>query len=185
MQSGEEVDSVIASQSRAIWLVARNRAVEQAEKLIERGLHKQIINRLLEPFSHITVLCSGTEWDNFLMLRNHTAAEPHMQVLARHIARELEEGPIQDLTPGEWHMPFSTFRLWTQGPQLPSYETLGYEKMQHSLACCASTSYKTVDDFEMTIEKAREICSKLWGPPLHASPFEHIAQGVKPKSKPM
>ena len=46
-----------------------------------------------------------------------------------------------------------------------------------SVACCASTSYKTVDGFDMTLERARPLVDKLASSrPAHASPFEHVAQ---------
>jgi hypothetical protein len=45
------------------------------------------------------------------------------------------------------------------------------------LARCASTSYKTVDGFDMTLERAIDLHDKLLASsPLHASPAEHQAQ---------
>ena len=162
------------------WLVARDKAVETAMAFNEAGYHKQIVNRLLEPFAHITVLVSSTEWDNFLELRDHPDAEPHIQVLAREIRRELERTDnIQTLQPGEWHLPFVTdlddttiIRL-----QLGEYMLTIRDRIKLSTAHCASTSYKTVDGFDMTLEKAIEIHDKLVGStPIHASPAEHVAQ---------
>lgn len=52
------------------WLVARNKALEQAEYMIKYAdPTKQIINRLLEPFMYHTVLISATEYSNFFALR--------------------------------------------------------------------------------------------------------------------
>ena len=51
------------------WLQARNKAVDQALHLAERGLTKQIVNRLLEPFMYHTAIISATEWENFFALR--------------------------------------------------------------------------------------------------------------------
>src|SRR5271155_3746289 len=34
------------------WLIARDRAVEIATALAKAGYHKQLVNRLLEPFTH-------------------------------------------------------------------------------------------------------------------------------------
>lgn len=46
-----------------------------------------------------------------------------------------------------------------------------------SVARCASTSYKTVDGFDMTLERAQAIFDKLVNSkPIHASPLEHVAQ---------
>lgn len=186
MQAGEEIDTpidhidyefkddqLIATRRlispQAAWLVARDRAVLMARKFAEAGYHKQIVNRLLEPFSHITVLVSATEWSNFLALRDHPDAEPHIAILAREIRRELErEDNIQVLEPGEWHMPFVAHEPGARGG--------AQALIKKSVACCASTSYKTVDGFEMTLEKAIELHDKLVGAtPLHASPAEHVA----------
>jgi hypothetical protein len=45
------------------------------------------------------------------------------------------------------------------------------------VARCASTSYKTVDGFDMTLDRAVALHDKLVAAtPLHASPCEHVAQ---------
>lgn len=149
------------------WLYARDKAVATARAFAKAGYHKQIVNRLLEPFAHITVLVSGTEWDNFLELRDHPAAEPHIQILAREIRRCLErEDDIQDLEPGEWHLPFAADEEMTVD-----------DRIKMSVARCASTSYKTVDGFDMTLDRAVGLHDRLVGStPVHASPAEHVAQ---------
>jgi hypothetical protein len=46
-----------------------------------------------------------------------------------------------------------------------------------SVARCASTSFKTVDNLDMTLERAVALYDKLLNSrPMHASPFEHQAQ---------
>jgi hypothetical protein len=161
------------------WLWARDNAVHMAEAFAEAGYHKQIVNRLLEPFAHITVLVSSTEWTNFLALRDHHDAEPHIAMLAREIRKELDrEDNVQVLNPYRWHLPFvkgpQAFDRGIRGRAL--YEAIDLERKM-AVACCASTSYKTVDGFDMTMEKAIEIHDKLLGSsPIHASPAEHVAQ---------
>jgi len=55
---------------RRLWLEARDRAVEVVKKLSsEENVTKQLCNRLLEPFSYIEVLVTGTEFANFFELR--------------------------------------------------------------------------------------------------------------------
>lgn len=167
------------------WLKARDNAIEVARAFDAAGYHKQVVNRLLEPFMHITVLVSATEWDNFLELRDHKDAEPHMQMLAREIRKCLEdESTIQTLLPGEWHLPFvdeEDFYATEAGPFI-DFEQARDNAIKLSVARCASTSYKTVDGFDMTLEKAVEVYDRLSGKPFHASPFEHVAQAdeVKP-----
>lgn len=165
----------------AAWLRARDAAAGAAKAFAEAGYHKQIVNRLLEPFAHITVLVSATEWDNFLELRDHPDAEPHIQMLAREIRKCLEdESTIQTLEPGEWHMPFVTLDDVPTVADAIADETgpnLIEALCKLSVARCASTSYKTVDGFDMTIERAQAIFDKLVNSkPIHASPAEHVAQ---------
>jgi len=161
------------------WLYDRDKAVKMARAFSDAGYHKQIVNRLLEPFAHITVVVSSTEWSNFLALRDHPDAEPHIAMLAREVRKELDrEDNIQYLKPGEWHLPFvdlgnSEARLGGDGPSHGEVSA----SIKMAVACCASTSYKTVDGFDMTLEKAIWLHDKLVGSsPLHASPAEHIAQ---------
>lgn len=152
---------------RNAWLTARDCAVHIASAYADAGYHKQIVNRLLEPFAHVTVLVSATEWDNFLELRDHEDAEPHIAMLAREVRACLErEDDIQTLQPGEWHLPFTE-----------DYDNEFGEIIKLSTARCASTSYKTVDGFDMTLERAIALHDKLVSSrPIHASPAEHVAQ---------
>lgn len=53
----------------AEWLEARNEAVTKATGLHKKGVTKQMVNRLLEPFMWHTVLISASDWDNFFELR--------------------------------------------------------------------------------------------------------------------
>ena len=139
---------------------------------------------------HIRVLVSSTEWSNFLALRDHPDAEPHIAMLAQEIRKELDKPVMQVLRPGDWHTPFIDQSsddkihnlLMMDIEEMPDWAkkaTLNFIdlKIKNSVSCCASTSYKTVDGFDMTLEKAIELHDKLVGSsPLHASPAEHVAQ---------
>lgn len=54
------------------WLIARDKAIEQAKYLSEAKVTKQLCNRLLEPFMWTTMLITGSKegWENFFELRN-------------------------------------------------------------------------------------------------------------------
>lgn len=169
---------VFKSNRMLAWKIARDNAIEVARAFNEAGYHKQVINRLLEPFMHITVLVSSTEWDNFLELRDHKDAEPHIQMLAREIRKCLEdESTVHPLYPGEWHLPFIHGGDWED---IQKVHTNSNDKLiaaqKLSVARCASTSYKTTDGFDMTFNRAEAIYDKLHSKPFHASPFEHVAQ---------
>lgn len=163
----ENAPSMCRLRREDAWLYARDQAVEMARQFAEAGYHKQIINRLLEPYAHVTVVVSSTTWDNFLSQRDHADAEPHMQMLAKEIRTALNGATPQVLAPGEWHLPFVKSLNGTA-------MNLEYAKIL-SVARCASTSFKTTDGFDMTLERAEEIYRKLTSGILHASPFEHQA----------
>lgn len=169
MQAYTELGGRELEEVRRAWFIARNHAVVEAKIMAGWGAAKQIVNRILEPFVHITVLASATEWNNFLALRNHHAAEPHIQLLAMHIQRELSKEPMQHLKEGDWHLPFIT----NEDENRYSFE----ECRILSTARCASTSYKTVDGFDMDMDSANRIYKSLLAEqPIHASPAEHLAQ---------
>jgi thymidylate synthase ThyX len=63
--------------SKRLWLQARNKAIEQATLLNQLGLHKQIVNRILEPWFHIRVIFSGTDYENFLLCEHMKTPSPN------------------------------------------------------------------------------------------------------------
>lgn len=73
MQAGEPLDPVAAGDALRCWLDARDAAVFQARLLAGLGVHKQLANRILEPFSWVTGVLTATQWDNFFALRCHPA----------------------------------------------------------------------------------------------------------------
>ena len=54
-----------------LWLESAELALQQAEKMKAKGISKQIINRILEPYQYYTVLITGSKegWENFFSLR--------------------------------------------------------------------------------------------------------------------
>jgi thymidylate synthase ThyX len=164
MQGGEPLHEEDQAAAERHWDEARTNAIRAATYLSSLGVHKQTVNRLLEPYTHITVLVTSTEWDNFFKLRDHPDAEPHLRLLAAACKKARREAKFQSLVAGQWHTPFVGHIL----PEAP--------ELRRAVACCASTSYRTVEGDEMTQERADSICAKLTkSVPFHASPFEHIA----------
>lgn len=158
------------------WLLARDKAVASARQLARMGLHKQIVNRIVEPWMWTKVVVTSTNWSNFLALRDHKDAEPHIQILAQEVRKALEGAEVQVLLPGQWHMPFVTHAEWKHEPGQENAAKALDKAKKLSVARCASTSYRTTDGFEMTLDRAEAIYEKLLSSPMHASPFEHIAQ---------
>jgi hypothetical protein len=188
MQAGAECNEMIkfgdvAVTNEKAWLMAMNSAITYARAFNDAGYHKQIVNRLVEPFSHITVIVSATEWDNFFALRDHGDAEPHICLLAQRTKEAMEACEVQVLQPGEWHLPFANtvedgvgIVEWL-GSNFKPIELAPTYKLKLSAARCASTSYKTVEGFDMSPDRAAQLYGKLaTSNPIHASPFEHVAQ---------
>lgn len=147
-----------------VWLDARNYAIAVARAYHKAGYHKQIINRILEPFMHIKVVVSATEWDNFFHLRDHPDAEPHIAHLAREIKGAMKESDPVHLNPGDWHLPY-----------VDEYGDID-ESIKVSVARCARVSYLTHDGRRTTWDEDLALYNRLVGDPMHASPMEHQGQ---------
>lgn len=75
---GKYADEAVSTQADTVWLEALQNTIQSVEKLMELGIHKQDANRLLEPFSHISVVLSSTRWDHFMNVRPKPDAHPIM-----------------------------------------------------------------------------------------------------------
>lgn len=195
MQARDELGPLEKARAYDIWMKSMENAIAYAQQMCNLGIddetnkvigaHKQIVNRMLEPYSHITVVVSATEWTNFRGLRQHGDAEPHIHMLADAIGACLDvTDDIQDLQPGEWHLPMATspveiedMKSWLAGTGIDSADVLLDCRKKLSVARCASTSFKTVEGFDMTADRAFALHDKLVAStPLHASPCEHQGQ---------
>lgn len=150
------------------WDQARDAAIIYASSFDRAGYHKQIVNRLLEPFTHIKVVCTATEFDNFFYLRRHKDAQPEIQELAEQMWQAYERSTPYELRPGEWHMPYYRDGFWAD-----VHDDSLDDALAISSSCCAQVSYRVLDD---SLEKAKDIFQRLVeSKPVHASPFEHQA----------
>ena len=159
------------------WLVARDDAVRNAFTMHNMGYHKQLVNRIIEPFSHINVLVTGHEetYEQFFELRDHEDAQPEIRELARQMKFALCDSNPDFLEQGEWHIPYidDDDPAWIERDETGK-DFIDIRKV--SAARCASVSYKTVDGNVMGVTRALRVFNKLAGStPKHLSPFEHIA----------
>ena len=106
MQGGEALQGDEHDRARAAWLRGRDRAVETAHELMAEEVHKQYANRVVEPYSHIAVVITATEWSNFFALRYHSMAQPEIAMLAIAMWNAYQAREIQRLEDGEWHTPY-------------------------------------------------------------------------------
>ena len=150
------------------WDYVMSSSSRVAQAFVKAGYHKQIVNRLLEPFAHIKVVCTATEYDNFFWLRRHPDAQPEIQELANCMWDAMEASDPVLLNEGSWHTPYYEDGFWT--PDSP--DSLA-DAIAISSSCCAQVSYRKADT---SIEKANRIYARLVeSEPVHASPFEHQA----------
>ncbi len=182
MQGGEALDGKAHELAVRTWLHARDRAVNFANDLADLEVHKQYANRLLEPFAHITVVCTATDFDNFFALRTHKDAQPEINELAQQMYKAYKKSKPQLLNPGEWHLPFITEDDYTDtitalmGVMVPNQQEMQQLLLKRSVAKCARVSYLTHEGKASTLEQDLDLYDRLLASqPLHASPAEHQA----------
>lgn len=174
MQAKEELSPTEIEMMKSLWLTARDDAVSNARYMLKCGAHKQIINRIIEPFCHINVVVTATEWLNFFELRVHEMADPTMFALAK----AMNDAWASASTPtciddGEWHLPYITEEDREQCP-----DPLVLRRI--SAARCARTSTLLHDGKPTTHAKDLALFETLASSvPMHSSPMEHQATPVQ------
>lgn len=164
MAAGQEV--VNTAQCVKNHYKAMRKAIKFADKQHKLGLHKEIVNRYLEPYMWHTAIITATDWDNFFNLRLHKGADREFVYTAAHMYRALQlHAPVQ-LGEGDWHMPYVLPREFA----MHSTSTLKLV----SAARCARVSYLTHDKQEPSVQDDVRLANKLQENG-HMSPFEHVA----------
>lgn len=184
MQAGPELTGHALERVQTEWLLAMEHAIEAAQSMLDAGLHKQVANRVLEPWAHMTTLVTGTEFENLYALRRHKDAQPEFKVLADLMWEAEQESVPSFLDYGQWHLPFILDSDWeairariTMNGVLrlvPTYDQMAEIALKVSVARCARTSYDNMDGKRSTIDEDIALYDRLvnsW--PVHASPAEH------------
>lgn len=159
------------------WKNAAKSAAEHAEVLKDLGLHKQVVNRVLEPYQTMKTILTATSYDNYYWLRCHSDADPTIKVLADEMYKAFEESKPELLMAGEWHLPYVDC-VMCEVAMGWSYSSNGVkltleEAKKVSASCCAQVSYRLLDT---SLDKALKIYDMLVTmSPVHSSPFEHLA----------
>jgi hypothetical protein len=173
MQARAELTGWRLRVARALWFGARWFAVLVAWLLWRVGLHKQIANRLLEPWMWITVIVSATEWSNFFALRDHPDAQPEIALLAWRMRCAYTESQPVRLRAGEWHLPF------VDEMEAHRIRSLSLDPRTVSVGRVARVSFLTHDgrrDFHEDVKLHDRLRGAL---PPHMSPFEHVAMALR------
>lgn len=176
MQGGDSLSPEAIAEAEKTWLEARDAMIVFAERLVALNVHKQIANRLLEPWHHISVIATSTNWANFLSLRYHKQAQPEIRELAKHMLRAFEASKPQQLHHGQWHLPY----VREGERQDYASDTL----IKYSVARCARVSFNNHDGSNPDAAKDVDLHDRLMVQvPLHASPAEHQAMAASPDLK--
>jgi thymidylate synthase ThyX len=167
-QAGMSADDVVteeeAAEAERVWLQARDAAVEHARRLLDLKIHKQELNRVLEPFLWHTVIVTATEWENFFHLRCAANAQPEIRKAAMGMRDAIEASVPRKVEAGGWHLP-----LVQDDERALDIEV----QKKISAARCARVSYLTHEG-KREIEKDLELHDRLKSD-RHLSPFEHVA----------
>lgn len=171
------------SLAQQLWLEARDTMIRYSDELAKLGLHKQLCNRLTEPWMPITVLVSATTFANFFHQRDHKDAQPEIQVIATEMHYQYLEAKPRKLAVGEWHLPYITDEDYKDpivaGGRHGSTHSIDV-LTQVSVGRCARVSFLTHEG-KRDAAKDVELHDRLAATadsedPGHFSPFEHVAE---------
>lgn len=177
MKAKTEAAGADLQEAKYIWVKARDAALAYSGTLADLNIHKQITNRITEPWMIMKTVISGTEWRNFFWLRAHADAQPEIHELATKMWDAYNKSTPTLLNPGEWHLPYVTAKRNEYGRlEYVDHDGNSLTAVQArvvSASCCAQVSYRKNDD---SVEKAQKIFAQLIeSQPCHASPVEHQA----------
>ncbi len=190
-------DEQLQAECEHSWLAARNAAVLAALDLLvgshkrsgliggdagryldviesydmaldEPSVHKQHVNRLLEPFMYHTAVVTSTMWDNFFELRIAPDAQPEIYELAVAMKQAFDEStPVER----QIHIPYVSNEVEGALETAAGTEISPFV-IKLSAASCASVSYKNPDELALA---AVERIFTMMHADKHMSPFEHVA----------
>lgn len=168
MQAHEELKGIKLWLAKKLWRVGAKLAAAVSYSMHKTGVHKQIANRITEPFQTIDVIVTSTSWDNFFELRCHEDAQPEIRYLAECMREALlASKPV--VRP--WHLPY----LLNEEMEQVTYDNFDYWA-KISSARNARVSYANHDGTNPEAAKDIGLFNRLVGSePLHASPTEHVA----------
>ena len=165
MSASEMLVGDEAEEAKRIWLHARDDAVAHARQLLELRVHKQELNRLLEPFLWHTVIVTATRVGKLLRaaLRAERAAGDSRGCASRCARRSMPAVRARRAR-----------RMACAAGARRRASDLDIETRKRiSAARCARVSYLTHDG-KRENQKDLELYERLRAD-RHLSPFEHVA----------
>lgn len=162
MVAGEELSGYELRDFKHDWYKLAKTVANTVKYMSERyNVHKQTLNRALEPFSRIRTLVTATDFDNFFELRLAPDAQPEMQSLAKAMMQAMKYSkPAERM----FHAPYTD----DVGKRDDN------ELCKISVARCARVSYARLDGKPDDIAADIKLFKRLLNSG-HMSPFEHVA----------
>lgn len=169
MVAGNELSEIGREAFLAEWRQLGVEVAKSVESMSERyGVHKQVLNRALEPWLYMHTIVTTTEVDNFFKLRLARDAQPEMQDLAQAMLLSMFNKLKKEDT---WHFPYRDLIK----------VALVEENITRNVAACARVCVTKHDGTESTLEQDIALFDRLYVDG-HLTPFEHIAQAGNPKN---
>lgn len=149
------------------WISLLTNVVYSVESLQAAGYnpHKEIINRVVEPWSNVSVILSTTSHQNFFNLRCSEHAHPEIQEVAYAMRSELHASTPVVRSGVDWHIPMVTEEERKSIPQA--------DLIKVATGRCARVSYLTHEG-RRDISKDIDLHDRLLKDG-HWSAFEHCA----------
>jgi hypothetical protein len=172
MQATEYISGSEMEEAREAWLTAADYACHKASQLAKLGVHKQLANRLLEPFCWHTIICTATDWANFFAQRCHPDAQPEIRIAAELMRTAMDNSDPKCVSGPDWHLP-----LIDWDDEVLNSDSVDLRKV--SAARCARVSYLTHDgrrDLEEDVKLYERLTTSG-----HMSPLEHPARPMTEK----
>lgn len=176
MQAERELEGDALKNAQFSWRRAAESAASMAEIMADLGAHKQIVNRIIEPYIWANGIVTSTEWENWFELRAHPDAQPEIHELALRMQDAMSASTPRLLKVGEWHLPYITDE--EREDEFYQIEANKSSNMlaKISAARCCRVSYLKHDGTKADVNEDLFLFQRLAGAePLHASPLEHQA----------
>jgi hypothetical protein len=179
MQSAQELNNDTKNTIRNLWFSARDFCLAISEEMNRHKAHKQLVNRVTEPWMMMKVVMTTTNDANWEWLRNHPDAQPEIHELASVMLAAKNTAEVLPIHCGEWHVPY-VHRYFDDSDTLcyqsGDTQLTPEQARKVSASCCAQVSYRKND---YSVEKAEQIYDRLiHSEPVHASPIEHQATPI-------
>ena len=166
MQGFEQVEEYTKDEFRWDIHELRNEVIDTLALYPE--IHKQHLNRYLLPWAYQTkIITTNNDWFNYFeALRDHPAADPAIQELAKKMREAYTWSQPKVLEHGDWHLPFVT----DEEKDRYSFDDL----CKMSSARCARISYNNHDGTDNSFDKDNSLFTMLYEE-NHRTPMEHQA----------